>query len=118
MPSFLVDFTAYIDENRRPDGFPREVHIKENYTDVPSTEILKKIVNDRFVALVTSQGLVVFKNPDEIYDQTTITFDKRVYIPWHMITHMHVSTHQIIEIPEPDPQDPIATGEEKKPTVN
>jgi hypothetical protein len=103
MATYFADYVAYVDERKRPEGFPHEVHIHETYGEVENTEHLKAIVNDRFVKLVTGAGLVVLKDPSEILDSTTITFDKRRFIPWHCLTHMEL---KVTLLPEPSrPQD-------------
>jgi hypothetical protein len=120
--SYFVDFTAYVNERIRPEGFPKEVHIQETYENVENTSHLQMIVNDRFVKLVTSAGLVVLKDPTGIMDSSIITFDRRRFIPWHMLTHMEL---KVSLIPETNlqPQDSILPPElvqetKKKVVVN
>lgn len=104
--SYYVVFTAYIDERKRPENFPREVHIKDVYDRVESVEHLQFLVNDRFTKLVLSAGLVVFKNEDEPEpEHGKITFDKRIFVPWHMITHMKLDVHHMPS--KPSVQDSI-----------
>jgi hypothetical protein len=106
MPSeYFVEFVAYVNERIRPEGFPHEVKIQDTFKNVESTEHLQFLVNDRFVKLVTSAGLVVLKDPDETTTAGVITFDKRRFVPWHMLTHMEV---KVVLIPsQARPQDPI-----------
>jgi hypothetical protein len=116
MSSYFIDFTAFIDERKRPDGFRREVHIQETYNNILDTEHLQLIVNERFIKLVSSAGIVALKNPDEIID-SKITFDKRIFIPWHMVTHMSVNVMPITEPSIPISQDvliPINAIKEKE----
>lgn len=116
MAQYFADYVGYVDERKRPEGFPREVHVHETYGEVESTDHLKAIVNDRFVKLVTAAGLVVLKEPSDILDSSIITFDKRRFIPWHMLTHMELKV-QLISEPQ-RPQDGILPPEsvpEKKP---
>jgi hypothetical protein len=102
---YFVEFTAYVNERIRPEGFPREVKLQDTFLNVESTEHLQYLVNDRFVKLVTSAGLVVLKDPDAITTIGVITFDKRRFIPWHMLTHMEV---KVVLIPaQVRPQDSI-----------
>ena|SRR5579863_10530655 len=109
MSSYVVEFTAHIDERKRPEGFPRSVQVIESYDEVQSTEHLKAIVNSRVTSLAMAPGLVVFKNPTEIIDTGTISFNKRRFIPWHMITHLEM---RVELIPEPitNPPDAMISG--------
>lgn len=115
MAKYFVDFTGYIDEVKRPENFPREIHVKDVLDNVEDIQHLQFLVNNKFTSLVLGAGLVVFKNEDAVHS-TGITFDKRWFVPWHMITHFGV---EVKHIPEPvRPQDSIAPGEsesEKKP---
>lgn len=119
--SYFVDFTAYVDQRKLPVGFPTEVHVLETYSDVENTAHLQAIVNDRFVKMVNSAGLVVLKDPTGIIDSSVISFDRRRFIPWHMLTHMEL---RVSLIPEPSeqsqdslvPNDPtVATKQKGKP---
>lgn len=98
MSSYFADFIAHIDERKRPENFPHVVHVKEVYDSVESLAHLQFLVNDKFIKLVSSGGLVVVKE-DEILDEGKISFDKRVFVPWHMITHMELDVHHIPEKP-------------------
>jgi hypothetical protein len=93
--SYFVDFTAFIDERKRPEGFPKAIHIKDAYNNIESLEHLQYKVNERFVKLISGTGLVVLKDEDEIIDEGKITFDKRIYVPWHMITYMKLDVFHI-----------------------
>ena len=93
--SYFVDFTAFIDERKRPEGFPKTIHIKDTYDSVESIPHLQFLVNERFVKLANSAGLVVMKDDDEPIDEGKITFDKRLFVPWHMITHMKLDVFHI-----------------------
>lgn len=116
MPAtYFVDFIAYVNERIRPEGFPREVHVQETYTDIESTHHLQAIVNRRFVELVTAAGLVVLKDPTGLQDQSVISFDRRIFVPWHLLTHM---TLKVTLIPQLRTQDSLLPPElipEKKP---
>jgi hypothetical protein len=106
MSSYFVDFVAYVDRFKLPVGFPEEVHLQETFTKVESTEHLQFLVNERFKQLVMSKGLIVLINPEQPLETGHITFDKRRFIPWHMLTHMELKVQLI---PEPTaPQDNIA----------
>jgi hypothetical protein len=89
MPSsvYFVNFVGFIDERKRPEGFPRKINDKQVF-EVESLQHLQSMVNDRFIKLVSQSGLVVMKDDTEIQDENKLTFDKRVFVPWHMITHM------------------------------
>jgi hypothetical protein len=82
----------------RPEGFPHEVHVQETYEDVQDTHHLQTIVNSRFIQLVTSAGLVVLKDPSEILDSSVITFEKRRFVNWSIITHMDVKVTRIPDL--------------------
>ncbi len=96
MPSiYYVEFTAFINERIRPEGFPREIKVLEIFDNIESTAHLQFKVNERFVQLATSAGLIVLKNPSEILESGVVTFDKRWFVPWHMITHMGIRVERM-----------------------
>lgn len=88
MADYLFEFVAHIDERKRPEGFPREVFIREQYQGLETDEQVKDFYNQRVKTMLVNPGLIVFLNEAEVI-QTSLTFDQRVFIPWHMITHFH-----------------------------
>lgn len=118
----FVEFTGYVDETKRPENFPRRVYIRETYSDVPDIGSIQELVNQRFIKLASASGLVILKNPDEPVDNSIVFYDKRWYVPWHMITHMGLRVELLpnTEINLPDsivPHDP-AEEPKKKELVN
>lgn len=85
--TYFVNFIASIDERKRPENFPRQVYDRKVF-EVEDLQQLQAMVNRRFIELVSSSGMVVFKDETAIHDENKLTFDKRVFVPWHMITHM------------------------------
>ena len=122
MPNYFVRFTAHIDERKRPEGFPHEVYVDQTYENVEGAQQIREIANQRFLQLVSSPGLVVLVSPTETLDQNLVTFDKRVFVPWHMLTHFHMNVNQLVVPPDPISADPISpensTEETPTGTVN
>ena len=92
--TYFADFTAHIDERKRPEGFPHEIHDKQVF-EVESLQHLQFLVNERFIKLVSASGMVVLKDDTAIQDEGKLTFDKRVFVPWHMITHMTLDVNMM-----------------------
>lgn len=90
MSTYFVEFTAYVNERIRPEGFPHDIKIQETFENVDSTSHLQFRVNQRFIELASSAGLIGVKDPNKPLESGVISFDKRWYVPWHMFTHMGV----------------------------
>lgn len=123
MADFMMEWEAHIDERKRPEGFPHSVFVREQYQNIESDDQLKQIFNNRVKQMVTNPGLVVFPE-DESIDASKLTFDQRIFVPWHMITHFSgrvkiVTPAQQAEIPLESllPQDPAPTEKEEKTTI-
>jgi hypothetical protein len=101
MPDYLFEFTAHIVEDKRPEGFPKKVYIREQYAGIPSDEQVKDLYNSRVKAFITNPGIIVFLNEDETIDTTAISFEQRVFIPWHMISYFHGRVKVVTPPPEP-----------------
>jgi hypothetical protein len=109
MPNYFVRFTAHIDERKRPEGFPHEVYVDQTYENVEGgAQQIRQIANQRFLELAMANGLVVLKKQGETLEQELVTFDKRIYVPWHMITYMHMQVNQLVEEQNVKAPDPIA----------
>lgn len=117
MTDYFVDYTAFVDERKRPENFPKQVHVINILNNIQGIEHLKHFVNKFFIELVTSAGLIAMKDPGEIVDQNMVTFDKRFFVPWHMLTHMQVDVKVLSSPFVERPQEPIVPTEpELKPT--
>jgi hypothetical protein len=104
MPDYFFEWTGHIDERKRPENFPREVYVREQYSQLPSDEVVKELFNQRFKTMVGNPGIVVFLDTEETIE-SKLTFDKRVFIPWAMITHFHGRIKLIT--PQPVPSNPL-----------
>jgi hypothetical protein len=117
MADYLMEFEAHIVEDKRPEGFPRSVFVREHYINVDSDQQLKEIYNNRFKALVTQPGIAVFPE-DEPIDASALNFDQRFFVPWHMIAYFHgrvkiLTPAPVVKTPSEslDPSDPIPVKE-------
>lgn len=117
MSTYYVEFTAYVNERIRPEGFPHDIKIQETFENIESTAHLQFRVNQRFIELATSAGLIAVKNPDKPIESGVITFDKRWFIPWHMFTHMGLRV-ELIPQSSNSPQDKLSPEEPQKESVN
>jgi hypothetical protein len=99
MSKYFVTFTGHIDELRRPENFPNKIFIKKLYDNVESTQHLQFLVNEEFIKIISGPGLVVLKNEDEPLEEGRVTFDKRVYVPFHMITYLELDVQHMQEKP-------------------
>lgn len=120
----MIEFVAHIDRWKRPENFPEKVFIREVYGGIQSDEDLKNLYNKRFVGIISQPGLVVFRDDAEIIE-TKLTFDKRIYVPWHMITYFEgrveiVTPQPVSEAPLENlsPVDPKPSEDDKKKLVN
>lgn len=104
MPDYFFEFIGHIDERKRPEGFPREISVKESYSQLPTDEVVKELYNQRFKTMVSNPGIVVFLDSEQTVE-SKLTFDKRVFIPWHMITYFHGRVKIIT--PQPVPENPL-----------
>lgn len=126
MSSYFVRFKGGVDRLRKPDGFPEEISLSEQYRNVENCVIngvvcnsIAEVVNTRFQQLVNSPGIVILKDPNEIIDAGKVSFNKRIFIPWHMITYFALEEPKIItEILPPPSQALIENAEEVEPEGN
>lgn len=112
MPNYLFEFTAHIDERKRPEGFPRQLVIRESYENIPSDEVLRELYNERLKVMAISPVLVFTDDIEHLIPESK--FDKRIEVPWHMITYFHGSVKLVIPPPEPSALDVMIPVEEEK----
>lgn len=86
---YIVTFTAFIDERKRPERFPKVIKDVLPVTFNNGTELVN-FVNARNEMYNRNQGMGVNLDPGSLEDLSIID-TKRVWVPMHMITHLTAS---------------------------
>ena len=92
---YFVRFIAYIDETRRPAGFPQEVYADFTW-QVENEQELRYNINEMSKVFVGQHCVITPKDPNEIQISGLPKFDTRILVPMHMITHISTETKRII----------------------
>ncbi len=86
---YHIQFLGYIDEQRRPDGFPKVV-IQELTIETFNESEVQKAIRDTAAAFIRDQVMIVPRYSDETLDM--VSFDQRMIVPLNMITHIETRT--------------------------
>ena len=86
MPTYLFQFTGYIDERKRPENFPRVIHDIILW-DCPNQQSVVQFVNDRCAMYTKNQGIGVRLQPFDLETSGILQTD-RAWVPMHMVTHL------------------------------
>ena len=114
---FLIRFCGHIDETRRPEGFPAAVYA-DVFARVGSDKDLRSIINDQCTVFIKQQCMIVPKDPGGLENLKYTTFDSRVLVPLHMITHLTTETKKITgEIPDLDEDGTLQLLDGTKPSI-
>ena len=99
MPDWIVTFTGYIDERKRPERFPRVIKDVLAVSFQNSIELVN-FVNARNEMYNRNQGMGINLDPSALEDLSIID-TKRVWVPMHMITHLTATIKNVIgEMPQ------------------
>lgn len=117
MSDYLITFTGYIDERKRPENFPRT--IKEMiFVSADTNEQVVKAVNDYSLQYIRAQGMSVRNDPTSMEDSTILDTSRR-WVPMHMLTHFDAKVKQITgKIPMFDKEGRIELDDDDKPVRN
>lgn len=121
MADYLLEFEAHIVEDKRPEGFPRSVFVRQQYTNIEGDEQLRDLYNGLFTQMVKNPGITIYPD-NQIIDASRIRFDQRVFVPWHMISYFQGDAKLITIAPPKVPLESLApagptTEEKQKKTV-
>ena len=96
---YILTFTGYIDERKRPERFPRVIEDKIIWS-FDKTEDLVNFVNNRVALYAKNQGMGVTLD-EKVIEDLSIVDTNRMWVPLHMITHM-TATYKAItgEMPQ------------------
>lgn len=100
---YMVRFTGYIEENKRPDGFPTEVH-SDVFFDVKTAMELRDSIKKMYQIFAAQQCMLVPRDQDAILlDESRFDYDTLMYIPMHMITRITTDSKRLTgEVPKID----------------
>lgn len=99
---FMVRFIGHIDARKRPENFPKEV-VNDIFARVKNDKELRDAINNQAQVFINQQCMIVPKDNNKTEDRSKISFDNRMLVPLHMITHIDTITSHIVgEIPEFD----------------
>lgn len=98
MPTYLFQFTGYIDERKRPENFPRAIHDVLLW-DCPNQQAIVDFVNNRCAMYTKNQGMGVRLDAFALETLGILDTD-RAWVPMHMITYLTAIHKPIVgEIP-------------------
>jgi len=107
MSDYVIVFTAYLDERKRPEGFPRKVKevLTARFDRLPD---LVDFVNKRHQMYIQSKGMGATLDKVDL-DRLGITETERVWIPERMIAFTTVVIKNMTgEVPQVDPEGIIS----------
>ncbi|SRR6266446_9632311 len=99
MPDYVITFTGYIDERKRPENFPRTVQdVIAGPFETPAH--LVNFVNERVALYAKNQGMGVTLDKS-LMEDLRIVDTNRIWVPMHMITHFTAVYRAVVgEIPQ------------------
>jgi hypothetical protein len=110
VPNYLVTITGHINEEVRPEGFPREIRQVEVISAVNNAK-LGEAVNDLTILHLRNRGMAVRKDPYAKIDPYTLDLN-RMWVPMDMISHMDVDVQMIQELNNIDETGTIVVPKE------
>ena len=101
---YMVRFTGFVDELKRPDGFPRELH-SDVFFEVKTGTELRDQIKKMYQVFAAQQCMLVPKDQDAILlDESRFDYDTLMYVPLHMITKITTISKRLTgEVPTIDP---------------
>lgn len=88
MTEYFVTFTAYIDERKRPENFPKKIHSLAIVQADTVDQLVKNVNNLLVEAIVKNQGMAVPIEIAKMEKVGQLDFSNRMWVPLHMITHI------------------------------
>jgi hypothetical protein len=96
---YIITFTGYIDERKRPENFPRKIEDVQ-VVSFPDGDALVNYVNKRVFMYAANQGMGVAIDKGAMEDMRIIDTN-RMWVPTHMITHITATYKTIMgEMPQ------------------
>jgi hypothetical protein len=99
MSDYAVKFIGHIVENKRPDGFPREISSFGTYHAKDNRE-LAAVINEEVSQILRNGGIFVQLDPTEIIDVKKLNAEGRIFVPMHMITYISTIISLMTSMPK------------------
>jgi hypothetical protein len=93
MADYLVKIIGHIDERKRPENFPKEIHILEAVANADK-KFLVDFVQKQMKNIVYVQGMGVSRDPAAMQDPNKLDTN-RMFVPMHMLTHIDAEVTEL-----------------------
>ena len=94
MSDYSIRFIGHMDEMKRPDGFPKEIHF-DMFARVNNEEDLREAINEYAKTLIKQQCMIVPADHSEIEDKTKMKFDSKIMVPMSSLVYISTQTKRI-----------------------
>jgi hypothetical protein len=100
---YMVRFIGHIDENKRPDDFPKEIY-SDVFYEVNDLKSLRDSIKQMYQIFAAQQCMLVPKDQNVIQnDESRFNYDTLMYVPLHMITRITTDSKRLSgEVPTID----------------
>jgi hypothetical protein len=92
---YMVRFTGYLDELKRPKHIPSEVYHDVFFT-VENDEELRGYIKQMYTIFVSQHCMIVPKDPNQIQEEGNFIYDNSILVPIHMLTYIGTKTRQVV----------------------
>src|SRR5579863_699282 len=83
---YFIVFSAYIDERKRPEGFPKVVKSSSIVQVDSPEELILQVEGLLYKNFVQHQSVGVHRDPSKVENLGQIDIGNRMWVPLHMIT--------------------------------
>lgn len=92
---YMVRFTGYIDEQKRPLDFPSEIY-SDVFFDVQNTTELRDSIKKMYQIFAAQQCMLVPEDQNAIQnDESRFNYDSLMYVPMHMLTKITTDSKRL-----------------------
>lgn len=96
---YYVRFTGHVNEEIRPENFPKEI-FADFIWNVKDEDELRYNINEMSKVFVGQHCMICPRDPGGVEVPGKPTLDSRILVPLHMLSHISTKTKEIIgEIP-------------------
>lgn len=107
-----ITIIGYIDEKKRPEGFPTSVHQNGLFVNLPDAQTVMDAAEGMLVAITNRGYVIVNKKAKDVKEVPSnppglVDFDHFQIVPLHMITYFETMTLVLPQASETPKGHPI-----------
>ncbi len=91
---YMVRFIGHVVENKRLDGFPKQIY-SDFFFECKDQEELRGSIKKMYQIFIAQDGMIVPKDASAIQEEVNFEYDKSMFVPLSTLVYITTETKKV-----------------------